>query len=326
MSKIRLTMATDDRAPPRRPAPVVLDASAPAQTSGSPRGSSYYKRLRRCPREHALAKHALLAPVRDDEALTVGWLFHLGLEVYYRAQLAGADLVEREREVWAKLRPIATEPGYEDTYVTLERCLASYFDRWRDVDHWRVLAVEETVGVRWGRMEYSARFDLLVENLDDKGFWIVEHKTARALTSDLIEGYQLDLQTLGQVWLARSCLDLKALPPFRGVVVNITTKHVKPQHQRVLVCPSDAHLRAWQQSMGDWTSIAQRMEELGYPQAFGTCTGPDRGYRRCNYFELCHGWPEASWANWAEWDPPEQFVRVERARADEDDWTNEVST
>lgn len=312
----------------------VLGHGGPPNGSGSPRGSTYYKRLRRCPREHALAKEALLSPARDDNALTIGILYHAGLEAYYRALLGGAEKMEAERACWDELRPVMTEPGYggsgpgddADTWPTVERCLASYFDRWRDADRWRVIAVEETIGLRWDGLEYSARIDLMIENLDDGGFWIVEHKTAKAIGADLLEGYQLDLQTLGQVWLARRCLDLKALPPFRGLVVNITSKHVKPQHQRVLVCPSDAHLRAWERSMTDWTLLADLMREREYPQALGTCTGPDRGYRRCSYFELCHGWPEATVEDWKGWEPPEGFVRIDASRADQDDWTAEVSS
>ena len=326
MTKITLPLATDDRPPLRRGPARVLGLPGPPGGAGSPRGSTYYKRIRLCPREHALAKIALLTRDRDDEALTVGWLFHAGLEAYYKAQLAGADPVERERACWAYLRPVVLEPGYADTWGTVERCLASYFDRWRDVDRWRVIQAEETIGLRWNGLEYSARLDLLVQNLDDGGFYIVEHKTAKTINADLVEGYQLDLQTLGQVWLARQCLDLKQLPPFRGLLVNITSKHVKPQHQRVLVCPSDAHLRAWERSMNDWTALAALMAELGYPQALGNCTGPSRGYRRCAYFDLCHFWPEATAEDWAYWDPPEGYVRTDPTRADEDDWTNEVTT
>lgn len=271
--------------PPRRPPHVVLDDV----DGGSPRGSSHHRQIRGCPREYALAKIVKLRPGTDNEALTVGWIFHKGLESYYYHWLHNpqSTIAEREAQAWANVGLIATEPGYEETWKTVERILGSYFDHYRQHDNWRILAVEETL-IAHRPDVYSARLDLVIENLDDGGTWIVEHKSARAISSTLLEGYQLDLQVLGQAWLFQRCVDLKKYPPFRGVIVNITSKAMTPRHERVHVMPSHYHMEAFERQLASWKRILPVYAQEGYPQDFSKCT---RNFRRCTYFDLCHAFP-----------------------------------
>lgn len=141
---------------------------------------------------------------------------------------------------------------------------------------------------------------------------IVTHNSARNITTDLLEGYQLDLQILGQFWLMRKCVDLAGLPPLKGVIVNIGTKQKTPRFDRVVVCPSDQHLIAFERAMETWTTVSAVYAQLGYPRAFGKCIGPDRGYRRCSYFDLCHAYPLRGTDEWlVEPDPPDGFLKID---------------
>lgn len=364
MTKIMLTKSSEPRPRVglrRGPAHVVGQEGAPAGSS-SPTGSTFWKRVRRCPREHALYNYARLRGLTDDEALTVGFLFHHGLEVFYRTvwehqqQLVASGYDTRDPDpfflyganqkaqnaVWEALKPVSMEPGYfeptgdariEPTWTVVERCLASYFERWIERDRWRIIAVEETIEFveptphqlvlsrpsgdvveilqRLTRAyRYSARLDMIVECYDRGGMWAVEHKTARFISRDLLEGYQLDLQILGQAWLITRCVDLSELPPYKGVIVNITSKQKNPMLERVEVCPSEMHLQAFEKSVNGWGVIESVQRELGYPHAFGACNGPDRGYRRCAYFDLCHAYPNASVAALTDGDAPDGFVRL----------------
>lgn len=285
----------------RRPADVLNIEGAP-----SARGNSFWKRIRGCPREHALWSLGIRRD-GDAEALTQGLTFHHALEVYYGTLQAfqatrdpsDADFytggaAAAEAAAWEALAPMASEPNYEATYKEVERMLASYFDEYRGVDRWEVIAVEETLEVYSDDLDYSARLDLIVRDADRGGMWIVEHKTARALTETLLAGYQLDQQILGQMWLMRACVDLTAYPPLRGVLVNITTKHVKTQFARPEVLPSDAHLRAFEDSMRAHKEMLDLWARQGYPQMLGACAGPTHFFQKCDYFDFCYSRPARS--------------------------------
>lgn len=343
------------RAPIDRRGPAtVLGFQGSPTGSASAVGSTYWKRLMRCPHEHAMHELVQLRSKYDDEALTVGYLFHHALENYYathkRVQdeiaLARGKLLpdgtpdlygprltddelwagqqEAEATAWASIDSVRAEPGYDvrqagssipSTWQQLESCVAAYFDRYRRNERFRIVATEETL--RWTdpdntAIDYSARLDMLVENYDLGGLRIVEHKSARSITVDLCEGYQLDLQILGQAWLLRRCVDLSRLPPFRGVTVNITTKQKVPRFERVEVLPSEQHMLAFELNMQKWDRMRAVAAELDYPQAFGKCIGPDRGYRRCSYFDLCHMDPLRTISQWQADDVPLGFVRIDR--------------
>lgn len=240
-----------------------------------------------------------------------------------------------EAAAWKALEPLSREAGYgpvvdskgkhhEGTYAEVERMLASYFDCYRRQDRWRVVAVEETLeyedaGGQFGTpgfhappMEYSARLDLIVEDYDRGGLWVIEHKTARALTDDLLEGYQMDQQIVGQVWLLRNCVDLSKYPTLRGVTINLTSKTKVPKHQRVDVNPSKRHVAAFEESIRAWNGVLPAFEKYGWPKALGNCSGPMHYFKKCEFFDVCHGWPDVSVAQFMRYaEPPLGYVRRE---------------
>lgn len=298
----------------------------------SPRGSTYHKMLLICPREWGLYYKLGLRPTVLNEPLTVGWTFHYCLQRYYEAiqrhqQTSGAkvgsddyywggsnDGMAAAYEIIDRIEP---EPGYVETVATLRRILDGYFEHYHHRDKWEIVAVEETLMYE-GAFEYSARLDTVVEDHTRGGLWLVEHKTARFISMDLIDNYQLDLQILGQVWLVHACVDLEAYPDFRGVVINIATKHKEPQFTRVDVCPSPAHLAAFEQSVGNFQAIRTTMEALDWPQYLGHCSGYARGYDRCQFYDVCMGHPRVTVDEWAAGqkeglDVPFGFELVEKA-------------
>lgn len=312
------------KTPPARRSPSeVLGVSNGASRAGS----TYWKRMRRCPREHALAnivrlrkKHPTGELFEVSWALGDGILFHLGLETYYRARMAGSDVGAAEEAAWQQLLPLAQEPGYEESWRDVERMLGAYFENYRHLDAgWKIVAVEETLEYESHGFGYSARLDLVVEI--DGGLWVIEHKTARAVTEDLLTGYQLDMQIVGQVWLLKVCVDLKQYAPLRGVIVNITTKHATPRFERLQVCPALDHLAEFERSMRSWARLARSFEAEQWPKALGNCTGGTRYFSACEFFDLCHNLPRETVESLLELDePPYGYVRLSSeaaARADE---------
>lgn len=290
-------------APVRKPAHEILKI---ADAGPSPTGSTFYKSMLRCPREHALSQKVKLRTVRDKEALTVGWLFHLVMEVYNRELFRGTSKTDAEEIAMASFSALKDQEGYADTYETVLRVAGAYFDTYRVRDNYKVLAIEETLVYKSEfydaslkeqlPLQYSARLDLFVEV--DGYSWVMEHKTARAITEDLVSSYQLDLQILGQVWLLKNCVDFSQYPKFGGVIVNIATKSQTPKFERVKVNPSDAHLQMFEDNMKSWTKLRRQYEKNNWPQALGSCSGFARGYTTCEFFKLCHGYPERSVEDW----------------------------
>jgi hypothetical protein len=293
---IQIDVPTADPLPkPRKALPLLFPQHA---FSGSPRGSSFYSRLLRCAREHALGKK--LRPILDDEALTVGSLFHLVLEVYYSALMqlkypyTSEQKFAAEREAAQVLSLISMEPGYEETFATVSRLARAYFDEYRETDQWEIIAPEMTVGVT-APFTFTARLDLVVRDHGKPGkpLAVVEHKTARAITPDLVSGYQLSLQILGQAYLWQNVIKPKYPGErFEGIIVNIITKHVTPRFLRVPAFPSQDHLEEFAKAISAYDALEVAYAVLGHPPDFTKCSGAARGYKQCSFYDICWSHPK----------------------------------
>ena len=344
MARIRLPIA----APPwealyseENPAPQdrrdVFEVLGIVDGGASRRGSTYYKTLFTCPREFALDNVLGLRPLVTPEYFTVGWLFHVVLEIYYneikchqdKTPIPKQPYMPKTRIAWehfwwggsaramqkamAAVEPIMSEPGYRETWAILERITGHYFDvRWKN-DRWRVIAVEETIehnGDEEHDFEYSARLDLIVQDYTlPNAMFIVEQKTARTITAELVDNYQMDLQILGQNWLVQNVLDLRALPKLMGTYVDIVTKQQQPKADRVTTNPSIRHINAFKDAIGSWSRMRAFYEGEDWPRALGKCAGAARGYTKCKYYDVCHGHPDMGVDDWAAGDPPFGFTR-----------------
>lgn len=284
MIRIQQTKTEEDRRPLRE----VLGME---ESSGSIYGSTGYKRWAVCSRAAGLYDLGVRKSGAKSENLDFGDAFHLVLEAYYRALQKGMVWRDAVALAWKVLDPLRDEPGYSDMQDTLERCLTSYFELAAN-DRWRVIAVEEELIYQGLSFDYSARLDLVVEDLVDGGMWIVEHKSAKVITAESMQGYLMDLQTLGQIWLMQRCVDLTKYPAFKGVIVNITSKQKTPKHERVTVRAAEAHLREFEKSLVGRKLLNDYARELGYPKMLGNCTGAAQYFGSCPYFDICHGRPD----------------------------------
>lgn len=292
----------------------------------SPRGSSYYKSLLDCPHEHGLRHDAGLTPENPTEALTVGWLFHVCLQYYYQA-IADHQRNSPNRpsdpswlwggcnkgmaDAYAVLDVLREAGGYKDTADVLQLLLDGYFDRYDRADKWRIVAIEETLFHH--SLNYSARLDLLIHDLDRNALFVTEHKSARMITDDLLDNYQLDLQILGQAWLVEKCMDLSKYPPFFGVRINIATKHKSgSQTVRLDVSPSPRHMAEFERSILQYRALRPAMQQLGWPK-YWHCAGYSRGYGRCQFYDVCHDHPGVTVEQWKNQMPPDGFIRSDVA-------------
>ncbi len=120
------------------------------ESGPSARGSTYWRRLLGCPREHFLANVLGWVPVDRTDPLEFGLIWHWALEELYRG-LAEAQKGESlgaespEVRAWRKVKPFDGEPGYEEGWVKLSNMLDSYLARWYALDsqQWEIEAIEE---------------------------------------------------------------------------------------------------------------------------------------------------------------------------------------
>jgi len=211
---------------------------------------------------------------------------------------------------WSTADAFRKEPGYREDCAKLDKMLAAYMDAYDD-SGWEIVAVEETVIST--KLPYSSRLDTVV--IADGGLWIVEHKSTQFITEDLRESYQLDMQILGQAWLLQNVIDLREYPPFKGIKVNlVSTGHVNPRLERVECYPSKYHLAAFERAVKDQNAMRKAAAARGYPMSLGQCAGYARGYSRCQYYDLCHAFPQLTVDDWLnQEDPPDGFYIQERA-------------
>jgi PD-(D/E)XK nuclease superfamily len=310
-------------------------------TGASPRGSTYRKSLLQCPHEHGLLYEIGLRPESPTEALTIGLLFHYALQRYYESIFAYqrefavkwridhptdpwgyrkqdgfffGNHAEASAVSWKAIRDLENADGYKETWATLSRTVDAYLDHYSFRDRWEIVAVEETVeyyGSASGSFDHTARLDLIIIDWADGRVYNVEHKTARWISQDLVDFYDLDLQILGQVWLAMRCIDwAKAgLPMFGGCKINIASKQKTPVLIRHDVIPSVQALEAFERMLGQWENIRGVYAKADWPKALGQCAGAARGYSKCQFYELCRAYPLETVTTVGKWrDPPSGFV------------------
>lgn len=313
MTLISIRLKNPKGTPQRIP---LHEALGIAPGGASPRGSTYYKSFQLCPREFFIRNILGWILAIPADPLTVGLLWHHCLELYYRAMMRHQTTTrfqptnhawlwggcnEGATAAYAALDRVAAVDGYHEIAAVVRTMLDFYLDAFDHHDKIRIIAVEETLQYH-AADPYTCRADMIVEDYDRGGMWFWEHKSARSLTEDLLAAYDMDLQILGEWWLISNVLDLSQYPPLRGVVVNITTKpniskttalpgnNVKCHRHDV--CPSPGHVRAFERTIGTRRKMLAAAESAGWPQWFGNCSGVARGYSRCNYYELCQGFPD----------------------------------
>lgn len=246
----------------------------------------------------------------------------VGKGVYDDPKALEVDWAPCEAAAWKLLKCFEDEPGWEEGYKRLETMLSRYFeDNRRSGSRWRIVASEVTLEYietdeegdtsPLGPLRYTSRLDVIVVEFtrpqDEDGneirtapytaaTWIVEHKTATRIDPILLDNYALDLQVVGQIWLVLHCLDLSALPPFEGTIVDIITKPRsaggRVTMKRHEVCPSPYHIRSHEEQVrmihGELLPMHER---TGFLPTFGNCAGPAQWFRRCAYYDVCQVHP-----------------------------------
>lgn len=105
----------------------------------------------------------------SEHHLRFGAAFHAGLEQLYRSNGLTAA-----RDAFVAAYPVQLDPNDRaKTQATGIRTLVDYANRWKEEDRkYRVIAIENRSDDPW-----SVKPDLIVENIEQGGVYLVDHKT-----------------------------------------------------------------------------------------------------------------------------------------------------
>lgn len=195
--------------------------------------------FRQCPLKWEMGYRKGYRPVVEKEAFRLGHLWHEIMEVHYtvikgfqESNVGGSTRSPRRGSVGeeALLEECAREVGYavmdkvdDETRGLLEWAYAGYVEQYGCDPDWRIIATEirgETALTEGGRKLVWV-IDLVVEDLDYGGVWIIDHKFPGDLASDV--EIELDDQ-LGLYWVAWTASGHELAKRVNGAALNEARK------------------------------------------------------------------------------------------------------
>ena len=225
--------------------------------------------------------------------LNVGTIFHALLALYYRVGT----------QTWETTAVKLTTTGGlidEDARLEAERIFRAYRLKFTPKELGKVIAVEHLLEGRditedSKLPEYTARPDLVVSvtkrDADrvkitrwitiKPGYWLVDHKSAAAVTPELVEYYFNSLQMIlyQRAWTARNAKKY----PLQGALISITTKEKEPSFFTVVVPKNNAPRLAIANEFARQVQIKWADESTRWAKNASLCLpyGPRNG-RICN--------------------------------------------
>ena len=248
----------------------------------SPMGSSKWQSFKDCPYLYHLMFVRRYRQAEHQEPLEIGGLFHEALARYFQGWLDGASLKEiRERAFEIVHR---ADPVVPDIASEVHRLLTAWMTMYHNTAYSfldRVLAVEKLVSSS-KYFQYSARLDLILE-AEDGGIEIMDHKTARQRTSNMLMSYRLEPQFLGHMHLWDESGMGKKWGELTRYSVDLIVKTQQPFLDIVQVPVNRITINKWRAEMRDhWVEFNKyRRRCLPWPRRTGyQC-------RFCAAFEHC---------------------------------------
>lgn len=262
----------------------------PLGVGGSPDGWSKISEFQRCPYRYYLRHEmgAIYSAGPEPAYLQIGGLWHAAVALHYARMLPeGApgwrpnlppphDFIDAVRDAGAELAFVEEAQrmfwGYQEQYGP-------------DMDSLRPLAIEMDAGIVG---KHTSRFDMVAENTRIGGIWITEHKTAFAETADVMEGWFLDGEVLGEQYSWKlSGLD-KVFGPLQGVCINLGFKGRPPTFKRLEVPITESVMEDFITDRLHWGAVREHYRRLNYwPRKLQGCKGPHGKDDLCGYRFHC---------------------------------------
>lgn len=243
----------------------------------------------RCWKEHHIVKTQQPGQLGNRQyALSVGTIVHEFLAAYYDSFV---QLGQTSRPAGGiqpdVLYQTLVSNGYAEEATEAKRVFDAYLVKYNGKDGYlatdvKIIAVEHHVQrmFPWGQ-PHTARADMVLHMPD--GYWVVDHKTTVARTTEFIEGWQIDPGILGLMWACEPEFN-----PIRGVSINGLIKTKTPDFDRFMYAKDDRMIEAWLAMMQYKCKEEKLAAEHDWPQNFSACfrkMGPHIG--KCRFFSRC---------------------------------------
>ena len=280
----------------------------------------------RCKRE-SYYRHVLgLRRKTKSTAFSIGSLFHAIMELHFRT--GGA---KREELIDA-----VQQAGAVETAAMLRVMVRSYLGKYAQ-DHaarWDLRGIElnltafmgpYSIGRKQQYVPLTCRLDLLLAILragqarqpfgqpHPNGVWMQDYKTFTRLSSDLLSGYNRDIQFLHNAFVWHNGGYNESMGRLNGVIVDLVRKgkriDKKKGAEQLLVPISEQDLANYgRYLLPEAVDLAQRVacEEMrsnieAWPQNLTAC---HRKYSACPFYELCDlGMTESTLCNYKKHEP-----------------------
>lgn len=258
-------------------------------------GWSKVSDLQRCPYRYYLRHERALqiAPemlTRESTgALEIGGLVHAALALHYNRMLpegypgwrknppAPLDFLEKVADL-----------GGERNFVNeAARLVGGYIENYgyeRDI---HPVAIEFPAGQPG---IHTCRFDMLAwwdgGGTAPAGLWNVESKTASRETADVLEGWWLDGEVIGQHYVFDK-FKLAELfhAPLQGTIINLIIKTHPPRYRRLEIVMPREVIEAYAEDRGYWSTYRDHCRNVGHwPRKLQGCLSR---YDMCEFWSHC---------------------------------------
>ncbi len=245
----------------------------------------------RCPYRYYLRhqQNAIIKPdalIRAAPAPEVGGLVHACLALHY------CRLLPEGYPGWRKDPPSPLDlldevqkRGAELAYVQEARRLYYGYSEHYGAEGpeygFEPVAVEMGAGIEG---IHTCRYDMLAWN--QGALWIYEHKTAHAETADVLEGWWLDGEILGEVYgFQLSKLDEVFMGKLVGVVINLLFKTTPPKFRRLEIVFPQKIIDSFAADRQHWGQQREHYRRKGHwPRSLQGCMSR---YDMCQYWAHC---------------------------------------
>lgn len=252
-----------------------------------------------CPRlaQYRVVRKRTLS--RSHSSLEFGKALHKAMEVRYThpdINDPSDELFTRQVEVLQKdFEKIILEP---DDFRTLDRAIdiVQKYNSYYRIEPFVVATkdgkpyVELSFAIPLGEVDgikiiWTGRIDLVIQ--DDKGFFVMDHKTTSMLGATYFQDFLISQQMIGYVFSARILTGL----PIQGVVINalVSRKPTKTgtavEFSREKIYFTEEHIEEWRTDVLHIAADFIRNVKRDYfPKHTKWCMGK---YGKCEFHEVC---------------------------------------
>ena len=238
--------------------------------------------LQRCPYRFWLQNELANYDVVGPQPLEVGSLIHACLAAHYARALppnypgwhpvsvSPFDLLEKVEQIGAEVLHVREA----------SRLIEGYVEHWGYEGDLQPLAIEYEAG-KPGK--HTCRYDMIGDQL---GIWNYEHKSASRETADVVDGWFLDGEIIGQkyVWDMENLTALFGRP-MAGTRINILFKSTPPRFRRIDVTIANSVVERYARDRKFWGDLREWLYKVNvWPKSLQGCI--DR-YGRCEFWSHC---------------------------------------